>query len=351
MPAVGKRKLALNTHTPKVYMNDPIIANEALPVNAEDKRSTIIRVVHNRENPFVQLNKQALWDTNLSLKAVGLWARCMSRPNDWRFCIKELIKHCKEGRKAVDGAMQELIDAGYAYRLEYSQRGEDGKYKTSGVEYVFFEFPATQEEKDQQQEIFKKSFQHCRFGKSRYGNFRKEHLLIKNPTETDLTEKHLTPPIPPQNPVLPKLENREKAASAAGECVDDSSKSKPKREKSDFSPKVRETGQALLNVLLQAKADFKVPTNLFSFLTEVDYMIRTDKRDPQKLIDVLRWGLSDPYQGPWFFCPNPAKKLRQKYDAIDMKMNAKPPKNLNEVDRRLRDKEGNVSDEWKDHIF
>lgn len=137
-------------------MNNPIIDNEALPVNAEDKRSTIIRVVHNRENPFVQLNKQALWDTNLSLKAVGLWARCMSRPNDWRFCIKELIKHCKEGRKAVDGAMQELIDAGYAYRLEYSQRGEDGKYKTSGVEYVFFEFPATQEEKDQQQEIFKK---------------------------------------------------------------------------------------------------------------------------------------------------------------------------------------------------
>jgi hypothetical protein len=152
------------------------------------------------------------------------------------------------------------------------------------------------------------------------------------------------PSIPPVD--LPK-ENAAKAAVVDGAVKS----SKPKREKSDFSPKVRETGQALLNVLLQAKADFKVPTNLFSFLTEVDYMIRTDKRDPQKLIDVLRWGLSDPYQGPWFFCPNPAKKLRQKYDAIDMKMNAKPAKNPNEVDRRLRDKEGNVSDEWKDHIF
>jgi hypothetical protein len=146
-------------------MHETTVTNRDLCVNAEDKRSTIIRVVHNRENPFVQLNKQALWDTNLSLKA-------------------------------VDGAMKELIDAGYAYRLEYSERGEDGKYKTSGVEYVFFEFPATQEEMDQQEEIFKKSFQHCR-----YGNSRKEHLLIQNPTETDLTKRNTTPPIPPQNNV------------------------------------------------------------------------------------------------------------------------------------------------------
>src|SRR5690606_39181157 len=102
---------------------------------------------------------------------------------------------------------------GYAYRLEYTERGEDGKYKDSGVEYVFFEFPATQEEKDEQQEIFKKSFQNCRFGNSRYGNFRKEHLLIKSSTEIDSTETDIPPPLPPPT------QEKEDAAGAAEERI------------------------------------------------------------------------------------------------------------------------------------
>src|SRR5580765_9040605 len=63
----------------------------------QGKRNTIVRVVHNRENPYVQINKISLWDIGLSLKATGLWARCLSRPNNWTFSLSELIKKCKEG--------------------------------------------------------------------------------------------------------------------------------------------------------------------------------------------------------------------------------------------------------------
>lgn len=163
---------------------------EIQEIQAQDKRTTVIRIVHNRENPFVQLNRNALWDERISMKAIGLWARCMSRPNDWRFCVKDLIKRSKEGRRSIDSALKELIEFGYALRLEYVERGEDGKYKNSGVEYVFFEFPATEEDKAAQDEIFKKSFQHCCFGNSRYGNSRNAHLLIKNELEIEnSTEK------------------------------------------------------------------------------------------------------------------------------------------------------------------
>ncbi len=93
------------------------MTEKKLHVNKE--RNTIVRVVHNRENPFVQLNKAALWDQNLSLRAVGLWARCLSRPDDWEFNMSELIDKCKEGQDAVFNAMKEIVNAGYGIRIQY----------------------------------------------------------------------------------------------------------------------------------------------------------------------------------------------------------------------------------------
>jgi hypothetical protein len=138
---------------------------------------TIIRIVHNRDNPYVVLNKTAIWDPDLSLKAVGLWTRCMSRPDNWKFSIKELANKCKEGRKSIDSAIQELIDVGYAVRLEYYEKNENGRFSNGGVEYVFFEFKATEEDKQKALEELKKSFRDCHLGNCRNGNFRKGNLL------------------------------------------------------------------------------------------------------------------------------------------------------------------------------
>lgn len=146
---------------------------------------SVIRIIHNRENPFVQLNKRALWDENLSLKAIGLWARCMSRPDDWRFNIKELASKSKEGRKAIDSAINELIENNYAVRLEHWEQEEDGRFSDKGVEYAFFEFPATEEDKEKVLEEFKKSYRHCRFGNLRKGDLRDGNLLIKKETEKE----------------------------------------------------------------------------------------------------------------------------------------------------------------------
>jgi len=104
---------------------------------------SIIRIKHNRENPFVQLNKKALWDENLSLQAIGLWARCMSRPDNWIFNISEMVASSKEGKDAIYNTINELIKNGYCLRVQ-------AKNKSSGlfdkVEYYFYEFKLSPEE-------------------------------------------------------------------------------------------------------------------------------------------------------------------------------------------------------------
>ncbi len=139
------------------------------------------------------------------------------------------------------------------------------------------------------------------------------------------------------------------AANAAE--MEYSKSQKSKREKSDFSPKVREVANLMINSLSRTKPDYVPPKNLSAMLTEVDFLLRLDGRDPIKIMDVFNWALSDSFWADKMFKPNPAKYLREKFDQLEMKMNAKPPKNPNEVDRRLRDQDGNVVDSYKDRMF
>lgn len=273
------------------------------------KRKTIVRVVHNRENPFVQLNRHAIWDKNLSLKAVGLWARCMAQPDDWTFCIKELVSRCKEGRESVGNAMKELIEAGYVLRIDYQERGKKGRYTTYGTEYVFFEFPATQEEKDFQTDKFKKSFQNTGFQNP--GN---PHLLIRNKTEKeeDIKKEEESSLKVPKEPLAAKAAEMEASHYK-------------KNLKGEFSDQVKALTHRLIEYLKRTKTDYSPPNNLSPLMSHVDFMLRLDKRDPEKLCDVFQWALADSFWADKMFKPNPAKYLREKFDQLDMKMNAKPP--------------------------
>lgn len=103
---------------------------------------SIIRVSHSKENPYVIINKKALWDKNLSLEAVGLWARLLSRPDNWQIDVLELCRSCDCGETKMYRLVNELIDNGYAYRYQLKGRGS----KFTGCEYVIFETKKTLEE-------------------------------------------------------------------------------------------------------------------------------------------------------------------------------------------------------------
>lgn len=167
---------------------------------------SIVRIIHNRENPYVTLNKAALWNQNLSLKATGLWARCLSRPDDWSFNVIEMARNMKEGRRAIYGAIDELIKEGYAIRLEHYEKNNIGKFIGGGVEYIFFEFKPTEEEKQKHIEEFKKSFRQCGFGNCHYGDSRNSTLLSNectNPPNPPISEPCINSNTKDKSPLPP----------------------------------------------------------------------------------------------------------------------------------------------------
>lgn len=98
---------------------------------------SIYRVVKDKDNPYVMINKGAIRDRQLSWKAKGLLAYLLSMPDDWQIYETELIKHTTDGRDATRSAIKELIAAGYIERSKARIRDEKGLLK--GYEYRIYE--------------------------------------------------------------------------------------------------------------------------------------------------------------------------------------------------------------------
>lgn len=104
---------------------------------------SIIRVVHNKENPYVTLNKEITKDLDLSYQALGMYFLAFSRPDDWEFNISELSKRKRGGRDAVKSIVKELEVKGYLIKVA-RRSGDSGKF--TGCDWFFFETPRTQDE-------------------------------------------------------------------------------------------------------------------------------------------------------------------------------------------------------------
>lgn len=98
---------------------------------------SIIRVEKSKENPYVILNKTALYDPNLSYKAKGIFAYLMSKPDGWKCIVSDLIKHAKDGRDSVYAGLKELKENGYMIKRPI----KDDKGKIIEWEEVIYEIP------------------------------------------------------------------------------------------------------------------------------------------------------------------------------------------------------------------
>lgn len=328
---------------------DPIIANEDNIVNtinaSSDSDITIERCPHDAENPYTMVRNELIRDNSISPQCRWLIIYLLSNKEGWKINVRQLVNHLKEhmGRTQVYKLFEEAIEAGYMKREAIFSKTKNGGNIKSGFKYFVSETPK-----------FKESLRHS---KNRYTGDRqavKPDYKNKQDSKKEHVEEENTPPIPPQTPDLPKKANAVAEATMpaeAGEVKKDLS-SKPKREKPEFSTKVRDVGQQLLGILAQHEPDYSPPKNLAPFLTEVDFMLRLDKRDPQKVADILSWALSDSFWRDKMFKPNPAKYLREKFLQLKNKMEAAPQTNPHQVDRRLKDKEGKATiDSYKDNLF
>lgn len=87
----------------------------------EDK--SIVRVVKNKDNPYVMLNKSLLDDDRLSWKAKGILAYLLSKPDDWTIIIEHLIKQSTDGEKSLRAGLNELKEFNYLQRYPVYKNG------------------------------------------------------------------------------------------------------------------------------------------------------------------------------------------------------------------------------------
>lgn len=98
---------------------------------------TTFRVVKDRQNPYVMLNKGFLENPDLSAKAKGILAYMLSRPDNWIFYLGQLAQVFRDGRDSLRSGIRELIDHGYFRRcLVRNKRGE-----VTGIETQVYEYP------------------------------------------------------------------------------------------------------------------------------------------------------------------------------------------------------------------
>ena len=298
--------------------NNIMLDNQTLPVNSFTKEEvTIQRGRHDRENPYVMISRKMLRDPSISPKAKGVLCFLLSLPDNWKAHPRQLAESLGVSKDQIYTILKELISIGYATRTE--SKGEHGRFG-----YVVYEF--YEEKLDVPQKI-------------------KEKTTVAGFPDTEKPDTEKPPlrnkedkkEIPEEKKTSLKVPEEPKAAKAAE--VEIPKLPKSKREKSEFSPKVREVGTEMINSLTRIKPDYIPPRNIAAFLTEVDFLLRIDQRDPIKILDVFNWALSDPFWMDKMFKPNPAKYVREKFDQFEMKMKT-PIFATNKVDRRTKNMDG-----------
>lgn len=96
--------------------------------------STVVRIEKNRN--YVVMNNEFLRNKEMSLKAKGLLALCLSLPDTWDYSLNGLVSITKENLTAVRSGLKELEQHGH---LKINKtKNEKGQFI---YEYVIFEVP------------------------------------------------------------------------------------------------------------------------------------------------------------------------------------------------------------------
>jgi len=224
--------------------------------------SFIQRCPHDAENPYAQISRDLLRDKNISFKARGFLAYCLSFDKTWKFHFPQIAKEHGIGRDQIYTIIEELIEVGYAKKEVYLQNN------LKRVKFVFSESPK-----------FKKCFRHPGF----------QDPEASEPGKTDYKKSNLSSSL--------QSEDR---------------KEKQSNKRSEIPPPSADASELFdhfLKKIKERKPDFKEPPKV-KWIAEFDKMLRIDKRDKQKTMELITW-ITEGRSFPYIMSP---KALRDKYD-------------------------------------
>lgn len=94
------------------------------------------RQIKNKTSNFTMIPNSIIRDNNLSLKARFLLIFMLQLPSDWTFNERGLASAIGEGRGSIRGALKELENHKYLYRVQTREKGNFGN-----MLYYLFEEP------------------------------------------------------------------------------------------------------------------------------------------------------------------------------------------------------------------
>lgn len=109
---------------------------------SEDKRLNKIIRIRRCPNNFVTMDKTFLEDTRLSFKATGILAYLLSKPDNWKVIVKNLVNYSADGKASVYAGLKELKECGYYQKVPV--RDEKGR-KILRWESTIYEVPELSE--------------------------------------------------------------------------------------------------------------------------------------------------------------------------------------------------------------
>ena len=97
----------------------------------DEREKTIFRVNHDKDNPYVIINREPITNPKLSFKAKGILAYLLSRPDGWEVNVPDLVNHSTDGPAAVRSGLRELREAKH---IIYNPKREGGFIKKWVIE-------------------------------------------------------------------------------------------------------------------------------------------------------------------------------------------------------------------------
>ena len=249
---------------------------------------SVIRI--KKTENYVVIHKGVLEDPRLSFKAKGLWAYCMSRPDDWTFHVNHLATISKDGEDSVYSAIKELELHGYVKKVQAHVGGRFQK-----VDYEIFETSQIQ-------------------------------IILPQREKQEAVK---------QEPVNPALLSIDSSLSIEEETKPRPSASPPSQApessfslKSGYEEEAKDLTLELISSIRLTKPDFKSPS-IDSWANEIEKMLRIDKRKVEICKKIIEWLPKAPTSSNGFswstniLC---AASFRKQFDKLELEMRKTPSK-------------------------
>lgn len=228
-----------------------------------------IQRIKDRTGNFTIVANDIFKRDDVSARAKGIYIYILTLPDDWKIYKSELYRHFSEGRQAIDTAFRELELLGYI--VKERNRVQGGKF--SGWNYNVYESPTHQKTESRETD-------HSENRKS--GN---QHVLS---TDLPITEEQVT----------------DKEESQETETM--------------------KTSKVLASLLLEKCREVdkkyclgKEERTINGWATDIDKLIRLDKRTESEVRDVIVWSKNDDFWSPNIMS---GKKLRMKFPMLFAQM-------------------------------